>query len=173
MKNKKFTYLLGAAVLLVWGLILYRVFAAVSTDDTPIASSNINSQSGKNAGNDYALTKDTTHLLLNYRDPFHEEPVKDTTKVVPVHKLIRQDEQLKRRSSALIPQPNWNMFRYTGYIRNPHSKKLIALISYNGKSIMLGEGESSGEVKLLKNLRDSIKIAYNGKTKFISMNNGQ
>jgi len=38
---------------------------------------------------------------------------------------------------------------------------------------MLSEGESTGEIKLLKNLKDSVKIAYNGKTKFISMNNGQ
>jgi len=33
----------------------------------------------------------------------------------------------------------------------------------------LSEGETKSQVKLLKNLRDSIKVIYEGKTKFISI----
>ena len=41
MKNKKMTYLLGLVVLIVWGIIIYRVFdAAAARDDDagPVAS---------------------------------------------------------------------------------------------------------------------------------------
>jgi hypothetical protein len=65
------------------------------------------------------------------------------------------------------PAMNWSFISYSGYIRNPASKKLIALVSINGQNLTLAEGETKNQVKLLKNLRDSIKISYEGKTKFI------
>jgi len=64
---------------------------------------------------------------------------------------------------------NWSFITYSGYIRNPSTKKLVALVSINGQSLTLSEGEIKNQVKLVKNLRDSIKISYEGKTKFISI----
>jgi hypothetical protein len=40
----------------------------------------------------------------------------------------------------------------------------------NGKEVMLTEGENAEQVKLIRNLRDSIKISYHGQTKFIKPN---
>jgi len=52
---------------------------------------------------------------------------------------------------------------------NPATKKLIALVSVNGQNITLSEGQTKNEVKLIKNLRDSIKVSFEGKTKFIGI----
>ena len=159
MKNKKLTYFLIAIVLGVWGLILYRIFDAVSdNDDTaaPVAVKQV-----KEAFNDYSLPKDTTKLLLNYRDPFGIAKPKDTA--VRVSKAT----SLKSTVATAKPAMNWSFISYSGYIRNPASKKLIALVSINGQNVTLAEGETKNQVKLLKNLRDSIKISYEGKTKFI------
>ena len=71
--------------------------------------------------------------------------------------------------AMLKPAMNWSFISYSGYIRNPSTKKLIALVSINGQSTTLAEGESKNQVKLIKNLRDSIKISYGGKTKFIAI----
>jgi hypothetical protein len=49
------------------------------------------------------------------------------------------------------------------------SKKLITLVSINGKDEMFSESETKDHVKLIKNLRDSIRISFNGKTKFITI----
>jgi hypothetical protein len=158
MKNKKLTYLLIFIVLVVWGLILHRVFAATSGNEDeglPLAVT-----PAKEAYNDFEIPKDTTRLLLNYRDPFGLVKFKDTVALkTVVHKdLIR----LK-----VIPAINWNFIQYSGYIRNPSSKKLIALLTINGKNEMLSEGETIDQVKLIKNLRDSIRVSFNGKTKYI------
>jgi hypothetical protein len=163
MKNKKMTYLLGFVVAIVWGIIIYRVFAAAggSDDDVVPALSNI---SKKESYNDFTIPKDTTHLLLNYRDPFGLVKQKDTTAI-----------SAKRNVHAnMIPIPvkpafYWGFVQYSGYVRNPDSKKLITLISINGKNEMLTEGEMKNQVKLIKNLGDSIMISFNGKTKFITM----
>jgi hypothetical protein len=163
MKNKTLTYVLGVAVAIIWGLIIYRVVTGLrANDDSDV---NIAVNTVKEPYNDYSIPKDTTRLLLNYRDPFGLVKPKDTIKVIPVvsHK------------ATIIPKPsiNWSFIKYSGYIRNPKSKKLIAILTINGRNVLLAEGEADDNVKLLKNLRDSIRISFNGKIKYISMHSGQ
>lgn len=154
---------MGFVVLVVWGIIIYRVFlaAAGSDDDAVPAVSNV---AQKEAYNDFAIAKDTTMLLLNYRDPFGLVKQKDTANL-----SVKRSPYKSMASTAKKPAFNWGFIQYSGYIRNPVSKKLITLVTINGKSEMLSEGEIRGQVKLIKNLRDSIKISFNGKTKFIAI----
>lgn len=160
MKNKKVTYLLIAVVAGVWGLILYRLFNAVGQgDDLPPVTT---VHQVKEQYNDFSLVKDTATLKLNYRDPFGLSKPKDTTsKPVVVH--------LKPVKAIVTPTINWSFISYAGYVRNPVSKKLVTLLLINGKNVTLSEGETREQVKLLRNLRDSIKISYQGKTKFITL----
>jgi len=161
MKNKNMTYLLGLVVVIVWGIIIYRLFEASGggDDDTaPVVSNNIK----KEPYNDFSVPKDTTHLLLNYRDPFGLVKQKDTVK-------LHSKKSYPLMGLPVIAKPtfNWGFIQYSGYILNPGSKRLVTLISVNGKNETLLEGETKSQVKLIKNFRDSIKISFNGKTKFI------
>jgi len=147
------------AVVGVWSMILYRIFAAVGNNDDTAAIPTLKPQ--KEAYNDFTIPKDTTKLLLNYRDPFGLVKQKDTAmSIVKISKHL---------NTQVIAKPgiNWSFITYSGYIRNPASKKLVALVSINGQNITLTEGETKDQVKLIKNLRDSIKVSYQGKTKFI------
>jgi hypothetical protein len=109
---------------------------------------------------DYAIPKDTTHLLLNYRDPFGLMIPKDSVKIRAT---------TTRHIVPVVTPINWGFIKYSGYIKNPGSKKLIALLSINGKEEMMTEGETVDNVKLIKNMRDSVKISFNGHLKSISM----
>jgi len=159
MKNKKLTYFLGVLVIGVWGLIIYRVFRAMGGDDNPNAQ--VMTAFKKEAFNDYELPKDTGKLLLNYRDPFSVEKEKDTART-PVIKPVR----------PAMPKPavNWGMIKYAGFVHNPGSGKIIAIVSINGRQQMLAEGETADQVRLLRNMKDSIQVLYQGNTKFITMN---
>ncbi|MGN6640577.1 MAG: hypothetical protein ACTHJ8_16820 [Mucilaginibacter sp.] len=163
MKNKKLTYLLIVLVLGLWGMIVYRIFNAVTANDDDNIAQSVKPL--KEALNDYAMVKDTATLSLHYSDPFKaaQNIRKDTVAASHPRVVIRHN---------LRPAPpaiNWSVITYSGYIRNPGSKKLIALLNINGRSAALAEGETREQVKLLKNLRDSIKISYQGKTKFITI----
>jgi hypothetical protein len=160
VKNKKMTYLLGFVVLVVWGMIIYRVFNAMGDNDDglPVASL----KATKEAYNDFSIPKDTTHLLLNYRDPFGLVKQKDTDRVV-----FRA--AVNRKMLMPVKAMDWGFIKYSGYMLNPGTKKLIALVSINGQNITLSEGQTRNDVKLLKNMRDSIKISYAGKIKFIAI----
>ncbi len=161
MKNKATVYVLVTAVALVWGLIIYRVYSAISAggDDTPPVSS-VNS--AKESFNDYSLPKDTAKLQLNYRDPFGLTIQKDTVRVAKEH-IVNQIKKLPQ------PQFNWDFIKYSGYLKNPTSKKLIAFLTVNGKDVALAEGETIDNVRLLKNLHDSVKVSFNGKIKYIPL----
>lgn len=159
MKNKKLTYILGVAVLAVWGLIIYRVVAAAGNDndDMPVSTAPIK----KEPYNDYAIPKDTTHLLLNYRDPFGLVKSKDSIRISLAH---------SHKIANIAPKPvfNWGFIKYSGYMRNPGSKKLVAILTINGRSVNMAEGETIDKVKLLRNMGDSIKVSCDGHTKFIT-----
>ena len=160
MKNKKLIYFLGFVVVMVWGIIIYRIIDASSGSDDPVPVASNTPE--KEAYNDFAVAKDTTRLLLNYRDPFGLIKQKDTVSLA-----VKKSYHKSIVSMPQKPVFNWGFIQYSGYIRNPGSRKLITLININGKNEMLSEGESRDNVKLIKNLKDSIKISFNGKTKFI------
>jgi len=160
MKNKKLTYVLGLAVLVVWGMIIYRIFAAVSANDDDSTTTAI--APVKEAFNDFSIPKDTTHLMLNYRDPFGLVAQKDTARFIARRTNVRT-------VTPTAKTMDWSFIRYSGYMLNPATKKLIALMSINGQNITLAEGQTKNQVKLIKNLRDSIKISFDGKTKFIGI----
>ncbi|MCC8427248.1 hypothetical protein [Mucilaginibacter sp. UR6-11] len=162
MKNKKFTYLLGFLVLIVWGIIIYRIIDSATGSET--GTSVIESKITKEPFNDYTISKDTTHLLLNYKDPFGLKKQKDTIRTIG-----KKSFAPKIASNIAKPLLNWSFIKYSGYIRNPGSKKLVAVVNINGKAIMMLEGETAEQVKLIKNLQDSIKVSFNGKTAFIKM----
>lgn len=166
MKNKKLTYFLIVAVLGVWGIIIYRIIGAMSADNDTTLPATI--PTVKESYNDFSIPKDTTKLLLNYRDPFGLTGQKDTTTLKPVKSPVHSSSTVPAK-----PTVNWSFITYAGYVRNPTTKKLIALVNINGQSTTLSEGESKNQVKLLKNLRDSIKISYAGKIKFISIKSSQ
>lgn len=171
MKNKAAVYFLVLVVIVVWGLIIYRVVdAARSDEDDPgfMAHTVI----AKEPLNDYELVKDTATLKLNYRDPFALLPSRENVPVSvskPAGQLVAPVRHILPELSAK-PAVNWSFIRYSGFIRNPHTKKLIALVSIGSKSLMLSEGETAEQVKLLKNMKDSIRIAYQNQTHYIVLN---
>lgn len=162
MKSKPLTYTLIIAVAAVWGIIFYRIFLAANLDeDQEVLSKPVK----KEVLEDYTF-RDTFKLALNYRDPFLGKPMKeefrqgkDSTRSLPKHSAIKPQ----------APEVNWAAIKYSGFIVNPGNKKIVSIISVNNHELTIGEGETTDGLKLLKNLKDSVKIIYQGKTKFISL----
>lgn len=159
VKNKKLTYLLICAVIVVWGIVLYRVFASQQEDDFPVKSKMALEK--KDSYDQYIIKEDTFKLALNYKDPFFgaEEPEVKTVNLEP-------------QTINVIPPPfdppiNWEIIKYLGYVVNPDTKKLVSIVSINGNERMLSDGEFLEGVKLLRNKRDSILVSWQGKKKYI------
>ena len=171
MKNKAMVYFLGFMVAIIWGVIIYRIISALNKEDDPVMPAVV-SPMKKEPMDDRMLVRDTGSLRLNYRDPFGQAKAEKDTVQLPVRQLIRPVGTQTFRPLAPKPAINWNFIKYSGYIRNPRNKKLIALVNINGKSLMMSEGESAEQVKILKNLKDSIKVSFNNHIKYIAVNTG-
>lgn len=164
MKSKKFTYVLMVCVAAVWGIIFYRVYMAVTEEDAPLAAAPVaKAEYFKMVNHD----EDAVTLNLNYRNPFsggteyfaeektptNPSPIK-TTSAIPTMPMAK-------------PMINWSGISYNGFINNTATKQKLALLSINGKEAMLAEGQSANGLKLLKHAGDSVKVQYQGETKFI------
>ncbi|MDB5014260.1 MAG: hypothetical protein JWQ25_2462 [Daejeonella sp.] len=153
----------------MWGIIFYRIFANES--DEPVFAVAPNQKAKEEPLDDYIL-KDTATLVLNYRDPFlgkaSSEPdtLRNTNSKISEVSAI---DQLMRLPAQPAPI-NWEIVKYNGYIINPANKKLVAIVAVNNVQRMLEEGQIIGGVKVLKNLKDSIKVEYLGKQKYIRLN---
>lgn len=160
MKSKKTTYLLICCVAGVWGIIFYRVFAGLNAEDNVPVNSKAMKEPYFNMV-DHA--KDEVILAMNYADPFaltNPEPepvVKSSTPIVP------------STPAPLKPLVNWSGIIYSGQIYNRAEKMHVAIISVNGKEVMLSEGERANGLKFIKRIGDSIKVEYQNTTKFLSI----
>ena len=165
MKNKKFTQaVLLVFVLGVWGTIFYKIYDKLRGDDeepVPYEALNMGQvSSGK---------LDTFQLLENYNDPFLNKPVsgsaigsahKGSSTANPVVKSI-----VKTPVTTVAPQ-----IKYLGLIKNKAGKKSVAIVSVNGASSLLQEGESAGNAKLLKLTNDSILVQIDKQKIYVRRN---
>jgi hypothetical protein len=152
MKNKKLLYVLLPAVIGIWALIFYRVFAAVKpgNDTDSVTVTNI----GKD---NEALISDTFQLIADYRDPFlgtliDDKPVRSNGPVVITE------------AKPVIPKPYpvqapWPSVSYSGMIRNQHSSVQLAMLQVNGQSYTVRSGEIIEGIQILKVFRDSIEVS--------------
>ncbi|NII83304.1 MULTISPECIES: hypothetical protein [unclassified Pedobacter] len=160
MKSKKTTYILICCVAGVWGIIFYRVFAGLAAEDNiPVNSKTIKEPYFNMT--DHA--NDQVTLEMGYTDPFalaNSAPEPIVKSAVPV---------LPSMPVPIKPQVNWTGIIYSGQIYNRTEKKHVAIISVNGKEVMLSEGERANGLKFIKRVGDSIKVEYQNATKFLSI----
>jgi hypothetical protein len=161
VKNKKFTYLLLGCVVLLWGLVFFKVYAAMNEEETDMVQMKPQKRAYLNLVNH---ENDTINIIMNYRNPFLEsnmapiiEPVKT---ILPMHQIATVGKK---------QVVNWIDIIYKGYINNQVAKQRIAIVFINGKETMLREGQTTNALKLLKFAGDSIKVSYQNETKFIKL----
>lgn len=156
------TYLLLCAVAVVWGVIVYRLFFNDPVDDG--SSGFLQPKTVHEPYNQYVAKNDTFKLALNYRDPFLGK-INDQPEALI--KVIPADHKASIPVKFVPPPVNWTVIRYSGYIINPKTKKIVAIVTVNDQERMMGEGEHFQGLKLLKNKKDSILVSWMGKQKYI------
>jgi hypothetical protein len=166
MKNKKMTYILLAGVVVVWGLIFLRIYSSLFSDSKEISSSKPVIR-GKQ---DY-FKKDTFVLVAKYRDPFLggiHNPSNSIGLKAAVNKIKSKPVVLKPKEPEI--QIDWTVINYVGLIKNTGSNKHVSLMNIKGKEYLMEEGVVEDGVKLVKNCKDSVKVVFCGKEKFIKRN---
>ncbi|WP_411031573.1 hypothetical protein [Spongiimicrobium sp. 3-5] len=150
-KNTK-TYLLLTLVLLIWGLIGYKVFSGNSS----------NSEDGGSYEKPMVRTltvkeKDTFSILADYRDPFLGTFPK------------KQVKKVKRTLKSKKPPMPEIKVQFTGLVTDKDGKRNIFFVTIDGQQHLMGPKDEINKVKLVSGNANSISIRINGKTRTIPL----
>ena len=158
--NRPQVYTLIVLVTIVWGTVFFRVFKSWGDDGYPAFEPDI---SAKAEFENYSIT-DTVTLNLNHGDPFRLSNARTAVEKVaesPPPRYAAARAERKRPAPILIT--------YSGYIQIPGSRKVLSMLNLKGKGLLIAEGEVAEDVRLLKNLKDSVKVAYKGNISYIAL----
>ena len=150
--NKTTVYFLLPAVVIIWGLIFYRIFGGLSADDIGQFSSKEVFPATKKE----ALSAPEFHLNLDYPDPFLGGR--------PVKKNLQKSVAI---APVMVQQgPIWPQIDYRGCVSN--EKGAIAYLVVNGQVRLSGEGAlKDDEIEILKIKEDSVLIGFEKERQWI------
>lgn len=154
MKNKKLAYILLPVVLLVWGIVGYKLYVKFfGEEDAIITNTEIVSEDKANAITDHF------EIANNYRDPFLGNAVREA--VVSTQPAIAP---LQRQTVVIPPvmKPvvHWPAIKVGGLVND---KKFMGIIS--GKSVLLDKGEQALGVTFIKSSKDSVWFKFSNEQK--------
>lgn len=151
MNKKKMNIILIPSVILIWILVLYRIFSLTgSVSNQPDQGALLSGTIDRNI-----FLYDTMDLLLNYRDPFGSVDYlfKEKIDFKPAPVIVK--EEIKPRE---VPPPS---VKYIGLVENSNRTSGIALTIINDRSRLLHEGDTLMGLKVKKINRDSIVVEFN------------
>lgn len=159
MKNKKAIYILLPAVILIWGLVAYRIYSSVSDEkNIPITQSNIFAEKP-------AIVNDTFSIHNNYRDPFLDKTNLWQAQEIGNSNPVKQTEVVKEVKQAEVIR--WPVILFSGLVKNQKSNKQIVLMTINGTSHLMKQGEQIAGISLTKVYKDSVEVTYEKEKKVI------
>ena len=161
MKNKKQIWILGPLVLLVWGMIGYRVFNALkgNSETYPVYQAPPSVQgSDSTQSNAYSLIK-------NYPDPFLKKERRSVSGIST--KTNSSRAKVKTRvTKTVVPIPlRWPVVNYKGSIERRSTSSILYVLEIEGINYFLSKGDEENDLKLLEVYEDSVKVEFKGKEK--------
>lgn len=167
MKNKKLSYILAPAVILIWGMIVYKIFFA--KEDQMIVPQYTTAISKK----EHRTQIDTFNIEANYSDPFLRRtyianPTKTSSEVNvsdyfygPKPPTNTNTKKVSVKSTPL----KWPAIRYEGLIINNKSGKKTGVLYIDNKSNLITEKTIINNLEVMLLTMDSVKIKFKDEDK--------
>jgi len=158
MKNKKLAYILLPLVLLVWGIVGYKLYIKFfGEENIALMNTEINVE---DKSNNY---KDHFEIANNYRDPFLGHAVREVSVSVQPSAMPIQRQSVVP-APAIKPVVYWPVIKVGGLV---NEKKFMGTIA--GKSVLLEKGEQAQGVIFVKSSKDSVWFKFSGEQKSFSV----
>jgi hypothetical protein len=152
LKNNKNIKILLPLVVIVWGILLYKVIDGFTSDEVLL------SQTTKSSFVAPKIQQKDTFSLL----PLESDPFLGTM----YNKSIRTNTN---KGSKTKEEVLWPSISYFGIVDDKDSKSSVYVIGINGKQHLLKRGDTIQKLKVLKGSKEAVYIQYKGKTKEFSI----
>ncbi len=164
MKNKKVTYLLLPLVIIVWGLVIYRIFF-----DGRTKPENISFVAKPVIKESFKEEKSTYKLIANYRDPFLSS-IKQS--IVKTENNKEKEENNRstnlRRRRTNISRTRWPEISYGGFVEGDKDQKITILLSIKNRDYLVREGDTVDQIFIKAFYGDSLLVVYNEEEKILT-----
>lgn len=152
MKNKKTLWILVPAVLAIWGMIGWKVYAAMQNPDEeyvelPLTESDVDS----------SFVPENYELDLNYRDPFLGEQIRTT----PVRQSSENGTSNKNISKPeLTPPIQAPVLHYYGLVQETSTGKTVGFLRINSETHFVKAKDVIEGVTVLRIWSDSVEVSF-------------
>lgn len=149
MKNKKNIFLL-VAVLVIWGLLIYKFVDSISPE-----SNNLAVFSKPTFKPPVVKSKDTFSIQPISRDPF-------LGTILSTSKSSNVTSKVKKQPTDQVA---WPSIEYHGLVADVSSKNRVFIIKINGNQQLLSNGSNFEELKIIRGDAKKVMIRFNGTIK--------
>lgn len=149
MKNKKNIKILVPIVIIIWGVLLYKIYEAFNPEDSTIPQT-----IATNFTTPKIQKKDTFSLLPVGQDPFLGTMYSKAKSKGSGNGTPKSKEDIA-----------WPTINYFGIVSDKNSKSSVFIIEINGQQHLLKRGDIIEEIELIRGGKGKVKLRYQGKTK--------
>lgn len=153
LKSKKSLYFLLPGVILIWGLLIWKIIGSFS-DQSPV-SLPVQVYAKKPV---QVKKKDTFSLIKLEQDPFLGTAY---TKPVVVQK----------NTYNVTPLIEWPPINYLGLVSDSQIASQIHILNINNNQYLLETGEEAEGVRLIRSKQEKVTMSYKGKQKVFFKSN--
>lgn len=155
MKSKKNIYILLPLVLLIWCVIVYKIYVTLHKPEEKVvyqASGAIQMLAADTVSQDYAL-------ILHYPDPFRTQNFQPKAMSTP-EIAGGLDEETQ---TAAVVEESLPDIQYSGMIEHAISADRVAMLVVDGKAIMAKVGKFSEDIQVKAITPQLVDLIYKGK----------
>lgn len=158
MKDKKVKYILIGLVLLIWGVIVFKILHMVKPANDEVESSFMPVQKNtRNTGIDSFM------IIADYPDPFLKKYVQTYRKQSLATGNTKKSVLTKKASEAV----KWPNLTYSGHASANSGNKSSVLIIIDGTGYIMKVNDVIKGVEMLAISKDSVKVKFSGMSKFV------
>ena len=151
LKNKKNIRILLPIVIVIYGLLFYRIFDTLNPDEIQYSADTLSTY---------------TPVKLKKREQFELLPVdKDPFLGTP----IKKKEALNLAKRVSKKDLNWPFIEYLGVISTSGSRQNVFIISIDGKQFTVKTGESAEGIQVISGNKKAILLEFEGSNKEFSI----
>lgn len=164
LRNKKTVGLL-LLVVIVWGIIGYKIYSHLASSDF----GTVRKQTQMRKKNDN--TAERLHFSLSYADPFLKNV---TVEKVELQRAI-QKVTLQAKRIPIETKPvqliDWSLLKYYGVMNNASRAVKTGIVRFDEEDFFVREGDRVDIFTVVDVRDDSIKLRFENSTRYIKKQN--
>lgn len=146
--------MLLAVVILIWGVLIYKVISALGGEDSESIIT-----SAPSTKKTIAKPQAPKPLILDYRDPFLGKT-----------SFKKSRKNTKTNKTKTPPKSTPPAISYLGQMVDENSKQVVFFVKYNGITQAIGSKQKIQDVEILSGNAKQIRIRYQKKMYTIKRN---